>query len=114
MTEIYAQGDLLIERVHDMEPSGTMIAPDKTGALVLAEGELTGHRHAIYDRATMFRDDALAREIPTGLYIGHVKVEGGPATLLHQEHAPIALGEGTYRVRRQRELEPRDAAIVAD
>jgi len=59
-------------------------------------------------------DDALAREVPAGLYIGHVKVEGGPATILHQEHAPIALSEGTYRVRRQRELEPKDAAIVAD
>ena len=43
-----------------------------------------------------------------------VKVEGGPATLRHQEHAPIALGDGTYRVRRQRELEPKDAVIVAD
>jgi hypothetical protein len=114
MTEMYAQGDLLIERVDDVEPTGTMIAPDATGALVLAEGELTGHRHAIFERVTMFRDDALAREIPTGLYIGHVKVEGGSATVRHQEHAPIALGEGTYRVRRQRELEPRDAVIVAD
>ena len=113
MTEMYAQGDLLIERVNDMEPSGTMIAPDATGALVL-EGELTGHRHAIFERATMFRDDALAREVPAGLYVGHVKVEGGPATILTEEHAPIALSEGTYRVRRQRELEPKDAAIVAD
>lgn len=114
MTEMYAQGDLLIERVNDVEPSGTMMSADATGALVLAEGELTGHRHAIFERVTMFRDDALAREVPTGLYIGHVKVEHGPATIRHQEHAPIALGEGTYRVRRQRELEPRDAAIVAD
>jgi hypothetical protein len=114
MTEMYAQGDLLIERVEDVEPTGTTIEPDATGALVLAEGELTGHRHAIFDRVTMFRDDALAREIPAGLYIGHVKVEGGPATVRHQEHAPIALGEGTYRVRRQRELEPKDAVIVAD
>jgi hypothetical protein len=114
MTEMYAQGDLLIERVDNMEPTGTMITPDATGALVLAEGELTGHRHAIFERVTMFRDDALAREIPTGLYVGHVKVEGGPATVRHQEHAPIALGEGTYRVRRQRELEPKDAVIVAD
>lgn len=114
MTEMYAQGDLLIERVDDVEPSGTMIAPDATGAIVLAEGELSGHRHAIFDRVTMFRDDALAREIPGGLYIGHVRVEGGPATIHHQEHAPIALGEGTYRVRRQRELEPKDAVVVAD
>lgn len=114
MTEMYAQGDLLIERVDDLEPSGTVLSPDATGTMVLAEGELTGHRHAIFDRVTMFRDDALARDVPGSLYIGHVKVEGGPATVRHQEHAPIALGEGTYRVRRQREFEPRDAVIVAD
>ncbi|HJU32911.1 MAG TPA: hypothetical protein VJ740_15715 [Hyphomicrobiaceae bacterium] len=114
MNEMFAQGDLLIERVADVEPSGSMLKADATGAWVLAEGEVTGHRHAIYDRVTMFRDDALAREIPTGLYIGHVKVEGGSAVIHHQEHAPINLAEGTYRVRRQRELEPRDAVLVAD
>jgi hypothetical protein len=97
-----------------VEPSGTVLAPDATGACVLAEGELTGHRHAIYDRVTMFRDDSLAREIPTGLYVGHVRVEGGSALIHHQEHAPISLAEGTYRVRRQRELEPRDAVLVSD
>ena len=114
MNEMFAQGDLLIERVADIEPSGVVLTADVTGAWVLAEGEVTGHRHAIYDRVTMFRDDALAREIPTGLYIGHVKVEGGSALIHHQEHAPINLIEGTYRVRRQRELEPRDAVLVAD
>jgi hypothetical protein len=111
---MYAQGDLLIERVDDIVPSGTILSPDESGATVLAEGELTGHRHAIFERVTMFRDDSLARDVPGSLYIGHVKVEGGPATVHHHEHAPIALGEGTYRVRRQRELEPRDAVIVAD
>jgi len=114
MNEMFAQGDLLIERVADVEPSGTVLEPDATGACVLAEGELTGHRHAIYDRVTMFRDDTLAREIPTGLYVGHVKVEGGSALIHHQEHAPVNLTEGTYRVRRQRELEPRDAVLVSD
>jgi hypothetical protein len=57
---IYAQRVLLIERVDDVEPSGTIVAPDTAGALVLAEGELSGHRHAIFERATMFRDDARA------------------------------------------------------
>lgn len=114
MNEMFAQGDLLIERVEDIEPSGVIVAADLTGAIVLAEGELTGHRHAIFDRVTMFREDALARDIPGGLYVGHVKVAEGSAVIEHQEHAPITLREGTYRVRRQRELEPRDATLVSD
>ena len=114
MTEMFAQGDLLIERVADIEPSGTILTADAAGAVVLAEGEATGHRHAIYDRVTMFRDDALAREIPAGLYLGHLKVTDGSAVVVHDEHAPLTLLEGTYRVRRQRELEPKDAVLVAD
>src|SRR4029078_4431825 len=103
MTVMYAQGDLLIDRSDDICHSGPMLSPDASGATVLAEGELTGHRHDIFERVTMFRDDALGRDVPGGLYIGRVKVEGGRATIQQQEHAPIALGEGTYRVRRQRE-----------
>ncbi len=71
------------------------------GAVVIAEGELTGHRHIIYDRVTMFRDDCLAHDIPPELYVGHIRVEDTTALLRHQEHAPIALTRGTYRVRRQ-------------
>src|SRR5207248_2959125 len=56
MNEMFAQGDLLIERVADVEPSGTVMAPDATGVCVLAEGELTGDRLAIYDRVTVCRD----------------------------------------------------------
>jgi hypothetical protein len=114
MTEMFAQGDLLIERVNDVEPSGTLVSPDREGVFVLAEGELTGHRHAISERVTMFRDDSLARDMPGGLYIGHFKVDRGPAVLRHEEHAPITLQEGTYRVRRQREVDPKEAASIAD
>ena len=114
MTRLYAQGDLLIERVADIVPAGSLIPPGDDGALVLAEGEVTGHRHAIYDRVTMFRDDSLARDIPAGLYVGHVRVDAPVARLVHDEHAPISLPAGTYRVRRQREMEPQDARIVVD
>jgi hypothetical protein len=114
MKEIFAQGDLLIERVRDIPPSGTMVQPVAAGVTVIAEGEATGHRHAIYDRVTMFRDDSLARDIPSDLYVGHVQVDAPFARLEHDEHAPITLVTGTYRVRRQRELEPIDARIVAD
>jgi len=73
MTLLYAQGDLLIERVADIPVSGTPGDPGSDGAAVLAEGEMTGHRHAIYDRVTMFRDDSLAHDIPKGLYVGHIR-----------------------------------------
>jgi hypothetical protein len=114
VNEIFAQGDLLIERVADRAPSGSEISRSGDGALVLAEGEATGHRHAIFESVTMFRDDGLARDIPDGLYIGHVKVAGDDAVVQHDEHASITLPKGTWRIRRQRQLEPRDVRVVAD
>ena len=114
MSLLYAQGDLLIERVADIPVSGTTVEPGADGAAVLAEGETTGHRHAVYDRVTMFRDEGLAHDIPNGLYVGHVRVDGPCARIQHDEHDSITLPKGTYRIRRQRELEPKDARIVAD
>lgn len=114
MTALYAQGDVLIERVKDVPISGIIAPTGPDGAMVLAEGEVTGHRHAIHDRVTMFRDDNLATDIPTGLYIGRVRVVGPSARVEHDEHDVIELPKGTYRVRRQRELEPKDASLIAD
>jgi hypothetical protein len=114
MTEIFAQGDLLLERVADVAPSGTVSDNADGTAMVLAEGERTGHHHAILDHVTMFQDDKLARDIPPGLYIGHIQVTSPSARLTHEEHAPLTLPRGTYRVRRQRELGPRDARVLAD
>ena len=114
MTEIFAQGDLLLERVADVTPSGTIEENLNGVAMVLAEGETTGHRHAIWDRVTMFRDAMLARDIPAGLYIGHLQVASAYARVTHEEHAPLTLPRGTYRVRRQRELGPKDARAIID
>lgn len=114
MAPLFAQGDLLIEPVADAIPSGVTIPAAPDGSFVLAEGEASGHRHAIHDRVTLFRDDSLARDIPAGLYVGHVRVEGPSARLEHDEHDAIVLPRGTYRVRRQRELEPNDARLVVD
>jgi hypothetical protein len=113
MNIMFAQGDLLIERVEDGKVRGTRVEPGPDGAVVLAEGETSGHRHAVYG-AVMFRDDALAAAIPDGLYVGHLTVNEGTARIVHEEHALISLPKGTWRVRRQRELEPKDARVVAD
>ena len=114
MTEIFAQGDLLLERVADVIPSGTIEQNLEGVAVVLAEGEFSGHRHAIREPVTLFRDEALATDIPQGLYIGHVQVASAYARVTHEEHAPLTLQRGTYRVRRQRELGPKDARVLFD
>ena len=111
MTEILAQGDLLFERVVDVIATAETAA---SGPVVLAEGEETGHRHMVWDRVAFFRDDGLARDIPDGLYVGHLQVSDGLARVQHEEHAPVELTQGLWRVRRQRELEPKDVRIVRD
>ena len=62
MTEIFAQGDLLLERVPDVSPSGTVRQNAEGAAMVLADGEARGHCHAIRERVTMFRDDSRPRQ----------------------------------------------------
>jgi hypothetical protein len=108
MSSIYAQGDILVERVGDVPVGNPVKQCLDGGALVIAEGEATGHNHRIFGHVTMYRDDALARAIPPGLYVGHLRIESTTASLDHEEHASISLPRGTYRVRRQRELEPTD------
>ncbi len=114
-TERYAQGDIVIERVEDRRMAGTPVERDADGAVVLARGEVTGHRHAFYaGNVAMFRDDALARDIPAELYVGHIRVRGEGAELRHEEHETITLPKGTYRVRRQREFDSLEAARVVE
>src|SRR5262245_28699346 len=105
------QGDILIERVEDAATSGQVIQSIHEGPVVLAEGEATGHHHRLLGSVTMYRDDAIARELPLGLYIAHVTVKSSTARLVHEEHAPITLDKGTYLVRRQRHLEPTDVGM---
>lgn len=112
--EFYAQGDIIIERVASIDASDP-INVDPDGAVVLARGEVTGHRHAFYGGdVTMFR----ANEGDGGglgdLYIGHIKVASSSAVLAHEEHRAITLPKGTYRIRRQREFDAGMARLVAD
>lgn len=103
---LFFQGDVCIESVEPTPPRGNVVPPASDGAVVLAEGEATGHRHAFHGgRATLFRDDALARDVPAKLYIGHLTIEGDSAELQHEEHDTIVLPKGSYRVRLQREFE---------
>jgi hypothetical protein len=111
---LFAQGDLLIERVEECAVSGHIVSPAATGETILAEGEATGHHHALRDSIVLFRDDSLARDIPSGLYVAHMRIEADTARLTHPEHGAITIPQGTYRVRRQRLLEPDDFGFIED
>jgi hypothetical protein len=41
-------------------------------------------------------------------------VRGPTATLTHEEHAPVTLTTGYYRVWRQREYSPEEIRVVRD
>jgi len=112
-SRVYAQGDVLLLPVADVARADAHPEPDR--AVILAEGEHTGHRHAFYGGAMMFRDDALARDVPSELYIGHIKIAPGGATLEHGpgpgqrgDHDPIKVPTGTYIALRQREYTGRE------
>lgn len=111
MIRLCAQGDILIERVDDAPPSGQVVQCVSSGPVIIAEGEATGHRHRVLGSVAMYRDDSLARDVPPGLYVAHVEIRSLTGRLEHEEHAPITLERGTYRIRRQRQLEPTDIGI---
>ena len=104
MNEHYRQGDVLIERV-DVVPQAAVKQQVKRGRIVLAVGEATGHDHSIAaDRADWWL-------LPGGDQFVRVRQK---TSLVHQEHGPIVLNLGIYRVRRQREYSPQAIRNVAD
>jgi hypothetical protein len=63
------QGDVVLFRIPDRL---ALVVEDeikpRDSRLILAEGEVTGHHHAIWNpQPAMFRDDGLARELVPGL-----------------------------------------------
>jgi hypothetical protein len=116
----FAQGDVLLLPVPDVQERAGRQS-EYLDSVILAEGEETGHRHAFYGGAVMFRDDALARGLPRELYIGHVEVAPGGALLEHGpgpgrrgDHDPIKIPAGTYVALRQREYTGHEPRPVVD
>src|SRR5262245_4792539 len=111
MVRIWAQGDILIEEVADDTISGRILQGVECDSVIPAHGEASGHHHRVVGSVALYRDDGLASDVPAALYVGHLRVNSTPAHLEHEEHAPVILGKGSYRVRRQRQLEPGSDAL---
>jgi hypothetical protein len=90
----FRQGDVLLLAVEAL-PADAVPEP-RAGRIVLASGEATGHAHAIEER------DARAFTHEGERYL----LTKSRAQLIHEEHAPIEVPPGTYRVVLQREYVP--------
>lgn len=109
MTEMYRQGDVLLVKT-DRRPTKRFRRQrrDAERRIVLAEGELTGHAHAIADLGAALWEQRAARgeRRHDGHEFERLLRVTRPVTLRHEEHDPVPLAPGTYRVLGQREYEP--------
>jgi hypothetical protein len=98
---MWRHGDVLIAPIEKI-PAGAL---PRHGA-VLALGEITGHSHRFANPQSV-----ALWERDGGLF---VTVTAATATLVHEEHQPITLPQGTYRVWMQREYTPQAIRQVVD
>jgi hypothetical protein len=97
----FRQGDVLIESVTGLPDDAKKVS----GRVILAHGEATGHAHEIdEDSAEAWKRDAQTVAVRVKK-LTEVK---------HQEHAPIPVKRGNYRITRQREYSPEAIRNVAD
>lgn len=86
----FHQGDVYIKS--GKLPDGFEHQNCENGKTILALGEATGHHHRFEeDHVKMFHaNDNSGRRF--------IVIEGKPATLFHEEHAPIECPAGTYEI----------------
>jgi hypothetical protein len=98
---MWRHGDVLIAAVDALPRKAK-----RRHTTVLVHGELTGHSHRLEDPTT-----GELWDVDGVLYL---RVTAPSARVVHQEHAPITLAEGTYRVWQQREYSPEAIRRVVD
>ena len=109
--EQFRQGDVLLVKVASI-PDG--FKSRKGGKVILAYGEVSGHHHRFEcgnvtaffkegDDLTMSGGGTSLRGSRTD--VEYISVPKAGASLVHEEHDAISVGEGAYRVIRQREFD---------
>jgi hypothetical protein len=84
---MYRQGEVILRPV-------ARIQGKKLPHLILAEGEVTGHKHEItLGQSQLFEQDGM-------LYL---QVDSEKATLTHPDHGALELPQGSYELDFQRE-----------
>lgn len=106
--KIFRQGDvLIIEAKKSLKTSGYTEVPREDGGVVLAHGEVTGHRH-------QFRDPGVCLLSKEGISDRVLQIFDATALLVHEEHSTIEVPPGKYVVRIQRQWEGETSRKVED
>jgi hypothetical protein len=100
---MYRQGDILIERIKSL-PADIIKISNKDEKIILAEGEATGHAHAITS------NNALLYSANNDIFLEVL----AQVDLVHEEHSTISLPIGNYKVMRQRQYTPEEIKTVLD
>lgn len=98
---MYRHGDVLLAAVDKLPPDCV-----RRPSAILEHGEATGHHHRLADPRS-----GTLWESYNQLF---VEVYAAGATIVHEEHQPITLPTGLYRVWKQREYTPRAIVTVRD
>lgn len=106
---MYRQGDILLIPTSESVPAGAEAVKPVHGRLILADGEATGHVHAVASKGATLYDLPPVADLTVRLLVAEITT-----ALTHEEHAHITVPPGTYRVVRQREYSPEAIRNVTD
>lgn len=95
----YYQGDILFLQQNKIKRSDFKKLPIE--GVVVAEGEITGHKHTVIADPSEQTDIRIAQD-EKGYYL---KVIKGNALVTHEEHKTIVLPIGDYQIIRQVEYD---------
>ena len=101
-------GDVLVDKIERQKVAALKALPRSRMGAVLAEGEKTGHRHYLSGR------NVELYELATDPSVKICRVGAGGATLRHEEHGPLELPPGDYRVTIKRQYSPEGWESVQD
>jgi predicted O-methyltransferase YrrM len=88
---ILRQGEVLLTRIAKSAlPQGLKVKDN-----VLAYGEVTGHHHRLDNQAQVLTDGN----------VQYVVVDSAESVLQHEEHKPVTVPQGAYKVTIQREYD---------
>ena len=113
------QGDVFVTPTDDRPSADAKQVMDE-GRVILAYGEVTGHFHEVIaaEPVSTEADDIEAALPPSMLFEepngDRFLLVNRPCLLRHDEHGPLTLAPGNYRVIRQREYSPEEIRNVAD